>query len=358
MKNIENSKDFFQMLFLMIFLSLMTIACFSILRPFILSLTWASMIVIATWPLILKFEIWFGGSRITAIIFMTLMLILLFIMPIIFLIDHLINKSVPLIHWIISEKIQIPKFYWLNDIPIIGGKLYSNYHKMIEHESLDLILKIRPYIGKTTEFFFTQAGYLARFLLHVGLVLLFSIFFYFKGEKISYGIQCFAYRIAGHRSDTAISLAIQTIRSVALVIIATAFIQGILGGIGLKISGIPYTLIFTFLMIVFCILQIGPLCILIPAIIWLYWQGNPILGTFLLIWSCIVAALDNILKPLLIINAKLPTFLIFLGGIGGLLAFGIIGLFIGPAVLSVSYRLISLWVCEVSLPKKNILKNL
>lgn len=117
-------------------------------------------------------------------------------------------------------------------------------------------------------------------------------------------------------------------------------------------SGIPYAALLTVLMVLSCLIQLGPLVILVPAIIWLYWSGDTTWGTVLLVWSCVVGTMDNVIRPVLIrMGADLPMILILSGVIGGLIAFGMIGLFIGPVLLAVSYRLISVWMHEAPAPQ-------
>ncbi|HAU5638336.1 TPA: AI-2E family transporter, partial [Citrobacter amalonaticus] len=125
----------------------------------------------------------------------------------------------------------------------------------------------------------------------------------------------------------------------------------VLGGIGLAVSGVPYATLLTVIMILSCLVQLGPLPVLIPAIIWLYWTGDTTWGSVLLAWSCVVGTLDNVIRPMLIrMGADLPLLLILSGVIGGLIAFGMIGLFIGPVLLAVSWRLFSAWVNEAPVP--------
>lgn len=125
----------------------------------------------------------------------------------------------------------------------------------------------------------------------------------------------------------------------------------VLGGIGLAISGVPYAALLTVVMIFTCLVQLGPLIVLVPSIIWLYWTGDTTWGTVLLVWSCVVGTMDNVIRPVLIrMGADLPMILILSGVIGGLIAFGMIGLFIGPVLLAVSWRLYDAWVQEVPPP--------
>ena len=124
----------------------------------------------------------------------------------------------------------------------------------------------------------------------------------------------------------------------------TALVQAFLGGVGLAVVGIPFAAILTAVMFVLCLAQLGPVLVLLPAVIWLYWQGHSVLGTVLLVWLLVVGSLDNLLRPLLIRRgADLPLLLIVAGVIGGLIAFGFVGIFIGPVVLAVAHTLLEAW---------------
>ncbi len=123
---------------------------------------------------------------------------------------------------------------------------------------------------------------------------------YWRGEQVAQGIRHFATRLAGVRGDAAVLLAAQAIRAVALGVVVTALVQAVLGGIGLAVSGVPYATLLTVLMILSCLVQLGPLPVLIPAIIWLYWTGDTTWGTVLLVWSGVVGTLDNVIRPMLI----------------------------------------------------------
>jgi predicted PurR-regulated permease PerM len=115
----------------------------------------------------------------------------------------------------------------------------------------------------------------------------------------------------------------------------------------LLIAGVPFAAILTAIMFLLAVAQIGVLPVMVPAVIWLYWSGSPGMGTFLLVVTVIAATIDNVLRPILIKRgANLPLLLIFVGVIGGLVAFGLIGIFVGPVVLAVSYTLLGAWLGE------------
>lgn len=340
-----------QKLFTLMFFVLMTVASFWVVQPFILGFAWAGMVVIATWGLMLRIQKYLWGRRSLAVLVMTLIILLVFILPIALLISSVIDNSGPVIAWATSGHIQVPKLEWLSNVPMIGDKLANYYQKMVAGGGSALMAKIQPYVGRTTSFFVSQAGHFGRLLVHLALMLLFSALLYWRGERVGQGIRHFAYRLAGRRGDAVVLLAGQAIRAVALGVVVTALLQGVVGGIGLAISGIPYATLLTVVMILCCLIQIGPLLVLVPAIIWLYWSGDTTWGTVLLIWSCVVATMDSFVRPMLIrLGADLPMLIILSGVIGGLISFGMIGLFIGPVVLAVSYRLVSVWMHEAPEP--------
>ncbi|WWO96646.1 MAG: AI-2E family transporter YdiK [Candidatus Dasytiphilus stammeri] len=348
MTNIRSVMDIPQIVFLFMFITLLIITCFWVVRPFLPGFAWASMVVITTWPILIKIQNILWGQRILAVGVMIILLFLLFIIPASLLIESLIDNIIPLIEYLTSGQIKLPQLHWLTSIPMIGDKLSSSWKSILSGESSTMMTYIKPYVGKTTSFVFSQVAHVAHLMLHLILMLFFSILLYWRGEKIGNEVRKFASRLAPHRGETAVLLAIQAIRAVALGISVTALVQGLLGGIGLALFGIPYATLLTGLLVIFCLMQLGPLPVLVPAIIWIYWEGDTTRGTLLVIWSCIIIAIDNVLRTVLIrMGADLPIILVICGVIGGLLTFGMIGLFIGPVVLAISYRLIHAWMHEL-----------
>jgi predicted PurR-regulated permease PerM len=166
-----------------------------------------------------------------------------------------------------------------------------------------------------------------------------------KGEHLRDGILRFASRLGGQQGRDAAVLAARTIRGVVLGVVLTALVQAAVGGAGLFITGVPAAALLSAVMLFLCLAQLGPFPVLVPAVIWLFWSGQTVSGTTLLVIVVLAGTLDNIVRPLLIRRgANLPLLLIFAGVIGGLMSFGIIGLFIGPVVLSAAYTLLANWV--------------
>jgi predicted PurR-regulated permease PerM len=175
----------------------------------------------------------------------------------------------------------------------------------------------------------------------------FAALLYAKGEQATSWIKRFGRRLAGARGEHSVRLAAQAVRGVAFGVVVTAVVMSVVGGVGLAVAGIPFAAILTAVMFMLAIAQVGPLLVLIPSVVWLYWSDQTGWATFLLVWTLVIEAMDKFLRPILIKKgADLPLLLIFLGVVGGLIAFGLIGIFVGPVVLAVAHKLLSAWVDE------------
>jgi predicted PurR-regulated permease PerM len=183
--------------------------------------------------------------------------------------------------------------------------------------------------------------------VQIPLTLIIAGILYFLGEDSAETARRFGRRLAGERGERAITLAGRAIRAVALGVVLTALAQSILGGVALAIAGVPFAGILTSVMFLLALAQIGAVPVLLCAAAWLYWKGSIGWMVAIIVWSVVVGSLDNIMRPLLIKQgADLSLLLIFAGVIGGLLAFGLVGIFVGPVVLAVAYTLLDAWLRE------------
>ena len=330
-----------------LWIGIMIVANFWVLRPFLPSLLWAVMIVVATWPLMVGIQARLWGRRGLAVAVMTLVLLLVLIVPLALAVGTIVENADRIADWAKSLRtlaLSAPP-EWVSRIPLAGPKLSAAWQEIASAGQEGIFARLAPYASKVVQWFASQAGSMGiiavEFLLTVGI----AAILYSKGETAAGGARRFARRLAGPRGEEALILAGKAVRGVALGIIVTALVQSILGGIGLAVAGVPAAAILTAVMFILCVAQVGAGLVLIPAVIWLYWSGQNIWGTVLLVWTIPVVSLDNFLRPILIKKgADLPLVLIFAGVIGGLIAFGIIGIFIGPVVLAVTYRLLGAWV--------------
>jgi predicted PurR-regulated permease PerM len=320
-----------------------------VLRPFLAAAVWATMIVVATWPLLKSLEQRLGGRRGLAVTGMTLAMLLLLVIPLWLAIDTIANHAgtiTSLAKEFAATGLPQPPD-WVGNLPLVGGKLSALWGQLADAGSQGLIAKVEPYVAESGKWVLAQAGGLGFTLLQFLLVVIFSAILYAGGEAGASSVLRFGRRLAGERGEASIILAGQAIRGVALGVGVTAIVQTVLGGIGLAIAGVPFAALLSAVMLMLCIAQLGPGLILFPAVGWMFWMGDTGWGIFLLVWSMIVVTLDNVLRPILIKKgADLPLLLIFAGVIGGMLGFGLIGLFIGPVVLAVTYTLLESWISD------------
>lgn len=327
-------------------IGVLIVASFLIVRPFLLSLVLAAMVVAGTWPLMLKVETWLWGKRGLAVAAMTIAMLLLFILPFSFAVATIIENADGIVAWVRNLETQaLPSPPdWVNNIPLLGPRLTAVWGKFTAGQG-ELSARLTPYIGSMLKWFLSQAGSFGMIFLQFLLMVILTPILYAKGEKVSLEITNFARRLSGNRGEEIAVLAMKIARGVALGVVGGALIQAFLGGIGLAVAGVPFTGVLTGVMFILTIAQIGPVPVLIPAVIWLYYNDQTAWAIALFVWTGFVGISDNILRPFLIgKGSDLPLLLIFAGVIGGLVAFGIIGLFIGPVILAVSYRSLAAWV--------------
>ncbi len=240
---------------------------------------------------------------------------------------------------------------WLGDIPLIGHSIAQAWQTIADSEARDLMQKVRPYAGMLTNWFISAVGGFGMVLMQFLLTVAISALLYARGERAGAYVMRFGLRLAGERGRKAVVLAGQAIRGVALGVVVTAFVQAAIGATGLLVTGVPYASVLSALMFMLCIAQLGPALILVPAVAWMYWSGATGAATVLLVFSVVAIGVDNVLRPILIRRGvDLPLLLILVGVVGGLIAFGLIELFLGPTVLAVGYTLLDAWISEAREP--------
>jgi predicted PurR-regulated permease PerM len=323
-----------------------------ILRPFATAGVWATMITVASWPLLLRLQGRFRGQRTPAVVVMVSALILVLVLPIALAVSTVQEHAADLGRWSQAlATITLPQPpAWVHGIPLVGEKLSVTWQEIAVAGPGALAQRIAPYASELASWLLSKAGGVAMMLIHLLLTVVISAILYARGESVAAGARAFARRLAGTRGESTLLLAGQAIRAVALGIVVTALVQSVFAWAGLVAAGVPQATVLTALVFVLCVAQLGPGFVLIPACIWLYWAGNSGWAVALLIWTILLAGVDNVLRPYLIKRgANLPLLLIFAGVIGGLVAFGVVGLFIGPVVLAVTYTLTVAWVNDTEI---------
>ena len=337
-----------------LFIAVLLGICLWIIRPFLPATIWATTLVIATWPIMRQLEAKLWNSRALAVTGMTLALLLVFVVPFWLAIGTIVKNSGEIVRF--AESAAAMEFpqppVWLDGIPLIGPSIAQAWQTIADSEARDLMQRIRPYAGGLTEWFIGAVGGFGMVLMQFLLTIAISALLYARGERAGAYVTRFGIRLAGDRGRQAVVLAGQAIRGVALGVVVTAFVQAAIGATGLFLTSVPYASVLSALLFMLCIAQLGPALVLVPAVAWMYWSGESVSATVLLVFSVIAIGVDNVLRPILIRRGvDLPLLLILVGVIGGLVAFGLIGIFLGPTVLAVGYTLLDAWISETREPE-------
>jgi predicted PurR-regulated permease PerM len=345
----DSQRDLVRTILAILFVAGLIATSFWILWPFLPATIWATTLVVATWPLMLRVQRRLGHRRWAAVVVMTIALLLVFVAPFWLAIATLSQNFERIVGWgnaLTSFRLP-PAPLWLNNIPLFGDQIIALWQRVADSGVTELAGKAAPYAGSAAGWFVGALGGFGIVVVQFALTVVIAAAMYAGGERAAAMVQHFGHRLAGERGRQSVLLAGQAIRGVALGVVVTALLQSVLGGIGLALTGVPFAAVLTAVMFMMCIAQLGPGLVLIPVVVWLYWSGHPGWGTFLLVWSIIVISLDNIVRPLLIRKgAHLPFILLLAGVIGGLIAFGLVGIFLGPVVLAVAYTLLNSWMDE------------
>ncbi len=351
---IHISRDVTHTTLAVLFIVILTAMSVWILRPFLISTVWALIIVIATWPVLLSFQKRLSDRRGPAVVVMTVALMLVVFVPLTLAVLTIFENADNIaarIRSVAALTMSSPP-EWVERFPLVGSRLAARWHEFVALTPEERSVILAPYARKAARWFLAQAGSFGLMIVNFLITVIIAAFMYAKGEIAADGVLNFARRLAGKKGEEAVVLAAKAVRGVALGVVLTALIQAAFGGVGIAVTGVPAPGLLTAVMFMLCLAQIGPAPVLVPAVIWLYMNGVPIWGTVLLVFSILAVTVDNIIRPFFIKKgAQLPLIMVFAGVIGGLIAFGVIGLFIGPMVLAVTYTLLKAWVSASALPE-------
>lgn len=320
------------------------IGCIAVLYPFLSALLWAAILTFTTWPAFVWLRRHARIGRMGAAVAMVAVTTIVVVLPLALAVpggaddaDHL--------RAVVQGALQAglptaPR--WLFSVPLVGagiGTLWNTWAADIDV----MVAFFRPYFGAAAEFGLTVLLGIANGILGFLLALFIAFFFYASGDRLAGVLTAILRRIAGDRAERLIEVTGATVRGVVYGILGTAVVQGILTSFGLWLCGVPRPLLLGLVAGCLSVLPIGAPVVWIPCALWLLASGHLGWGIFLLIYGVVaVSGADSVIRPYFIARgAQLPFLLTMLGVLGGALAFGLLGIFVGPVLLGVGFTLVS-----------------
>ena len=325
---------------------LLSIGCLYVLRPFLAAILFAAAVVISSWPLYQRLLGRMRGRRTPAALTMTLSLTLLVIIPLALvawnLADNIAHAFEQIRNALSHGELLPPR--WIRDIPLVGEQVDLYLRQLVA--SREQMLELAQRMLEPARRWLLAGGImLGTGVVQMSLAAFVSFFFYRDGETLLTVIAAAMRRVMDDDATAVTEIVSQTVRGVMYGLLGTALAQGLVAAVGFVIAGVPAVLLLSVLVFVSSLIPVGPPVIWGGAAVWLFSQGDTGWGVFMLVWGFfVISGVDNVVRPMLISRgSSLPFLLTLLGVLGGVIAFGFIGLFIGPTLLAVGYSLLSGW---------------
>lgn len=327
-------------------LAVLAIGCLVILSPFVSALLWAVILCFSTWPLYRRTERLCGGRRTLAAAVLTLLVALVLLGPLalvgVGLADN-VTAVAGAVRVLLEEGPPDPP-PWLAGLPLVGGRAAA-YWQSLAHNGAALAAELRRYVSPAVQWVLGTGLSLGEGILYLSLSILIGFFLYRDGAAAAGRLEAALGRIAGDRGRRLLEVAGGTMQGVVYGILGACLVQGLLAAFGFWLAGVPAPVLLGVLTAVLALVPLGPALVWLPASLWLFKTGAVGWGVFIILWGLfVVGTIDNVIKPYFISRGGgLPFVLVLLGVLGGVVAFGFLGLFIGPTLLAVGYSLLREW---------------
>ena len=330
-------------------LAVIVVGCYYVLAPFLTAMLWGFILVCTTWPLFLRARRLVRGSATLASLLMTLGIAAVVIGPFVVVGFSLADDAQQLYEATRRSLAEGPPLApaWVSNLPMVGSRAASYWNDLVTDRS-HLLAELQANLAPIRTFALGSGAALARGLIELAFSVFIAFFLYRDGEVMARRMLATIVRIFGERGRHLAGLAVNTTRGVVYGILGTALAQGVLAGVGFGIAGVPAAALLGLITFFFSPIPIGPPLVWIPAAAWLFFHGQTGWAIFMVVWGvAVVSSVDNFLKPLIISRgSNMPFVLVLLGVLGGAVAFGFIGVFLGPTLLAVGYALLAEWSRE------------
>jgi predicted PurR-regulated permease PerM len=344
-----DARDLTRIVLAVLFILGLTAGSLWVLRPFLTALVGAATIAISTWPMLTGLQRRLGGHRGLAIALLMVLLAMAILAPLYFGAVATVQSAGVLSAWVrdLPNRPMPALPDWLVGVPLVGSRLDKAWGDLAAGGGGGLKARLSAHTGDILRWLMGRLGNLAGMAVEVLLTLGIAGLLYAQGERVSAVLLRFARRLAGEHGERAARLAALATRGVGLGVVLTPLIQAILAGVGMAVAGAPHVGLLGLAVLLSCLAQAGPIPALLIPVAWLYGHGATLAASGLLAWALVVHVSGPIVRPLLIRRGvDLPMVIIISGVIGGVMAFGAVGLFIGPVLLAVATTLLQSWMDE------------
>jgi predicted PurR-regulated permease PerM len=321
--------------------------CFYIVKPFIVPLVWSLIITVSIYPVYTRMLIAFKGRQNLTAILVSLILLLIIVVPVVMLAGTLANSGEGVARQLADGTLTMPlPTEKVASWPLIGESLFK-YWTLVATHPVEALKPIAPQLKIAGQWLISTGLSLTGSILQLVLAIIVSGILLANaggGHRLALAI---SKRFFGAKGAEFERLSETTIRSVAIGVLGVALIQSLLAGLGFFVAGVPAAALLTLACFFLAVIQVGPSFIVIPVTIYVFSCHDTLFSLVFMVWAIFVALIDNVLKPILMgRGSSIPTVIIFLGAIGGMIFSGVIGLFIGAVVLALGYELFRAWVFE------------
>lgn len=325
-------------------IALLVISCLLILKPFVPLLVWGIIIAIASYPRFNNLKHSLGGRGGWAAVVWTVLLLLILIVPIFLFARGVFESGQNLIAHVRDGSLSVPPPPpGIDAWPLIGTQL-SRMWNAASTDLTQLLISFGPEIKVAVPVILSTSAGVGFTAIQFFFAILVSGALLANSVPMAKLTRALCLRIFGERGPEYQQLVGSTIRSVTFGILGVALIQSAFAAVGFLLVGIPGAGAWSVIFLMGALLQVGAI-VLVPAVIYIFATASTMKAVIFLVWCMFVALMDNILKPILLgRRAVVPILVVFLGAIGGFLALGLIGLFVGAVVLSVGYKLFLVWI--------------
>ena len=316
-----------------------------LILPFIAILVWSTILAVALYPVFEALTRLLGGRPVVSATLITLLGLAIMIGPASWLVFGLVEGVRLISEQLGSGNVSVPAPNpAVKEWPLIGGNLFELW-QLASTNLAAALGKFSPYAKPVATTILSTVGSVGVEILKFLVAVIVTGFLFIPGPRLVSGVRAFLAHIIPERSEEFVALAGATIRSVSRGVIGIAMLQSLLLGIGFVVADVPGAGLFAFLVLLLGVAQVGCAILLIPMIAWYWLTREPSAALLFTLYVVPAGLIDNVLKPIVMGHgSQTPTVLIFIGVLGGTLAHGLIGLFIGPIVLAVGWELLAAWM--------------